>query len=287
MATIEIRHTNNPAIIKIETQQFLVRGSYEYTQDSNKDNSPLMKELFEKFSFIRTVFISANFIAIESPSVNWEIEEKAVTQYIEEYLAQEKPLVIEPEQTRKVPVTVYAESTPNPMAMKFVANKKLVGEIYEFKSVEEATNSPFAKALFNFPYVREVFLDNNYVSIIRHKGVMWDEVIMELREFIRQYIMNGNQIVIEEEQPKAPLPKLDIMSMKIVSILEKFVKPAVASDGGNIEFVSYDKEENKVKVRLQGACSGCPSSSRTLKNGIEGILRKLLKDDNVVVEAIN
>ncbi|MDO4880386.1 MAG: NifU N-terminal domain-containing protein [Capnocytophaga sp.] len=284
--TFEVKHTNNPAIIKIEISKFLVRGSYEYTQESDKSNSPLMQELFEEYPFIRTAFVSANFIALESPTVDWKEYDKKVAKHIEEYILAEKPLVIEPEQFRKVPVTVYAESTPNPMAMKFVANKKLVSQVYEFKNVEEAETSPLAKALFNFPYVKEVFLDNNYVSIMRQKRIMWDEIIMELREFIRQYVMNGNPIVIEQELPKPPLPK-DIMSMKIVSILDKFVKPAVASDGGNIQFVSYDKEENKVKVQLQGACSGCPSSNRTLKNGIEGILRKLLKDETVVVEAIN
>lgn len=286
MITFEVKHTNNPAIIKIEISKFLVRGSYEYTQESDKSNSPLMQELFEEYPFIRTAFVSANFIALESPTVDWKEYDKKVAKHIEEYILAEKPLVIEPEQFRKVPVTVYAESTPNPMAMKFVANKKLVSQVYEFKNVEEAETSPLAKALFNFPYVKEVFLDNNYVSIMRQKRIMWDEIIMELREFIRQYVMNGNPIVIEQELPKPPLPK-DIMSMKIVSILDKFVKPAVASDGGNIQFVSYDKEENKVKVQLQGACSGCPSSNRTLKNGIEGILRKLLKDETVVVEAIN
>ena len=114
---------------------------------------------------------------------------------------------------------------------------------------------------------------------------------MELREFIRTYLMDNKAVIEgvtqEKEVQKKGLPTLDIHSRKIIAILDQYVKPAVASDGGHIQFVSYDKEANLVKVLLQGACSGCPSAKRTLKQGIENILRELMKNETITVEAVN
>jgi len=191
---------------------------------------------------------------------------------------------------------VYAESTPNPAVIKFVANKKLVTSLFEFTSIDEAKSSPMAIELFHFPFVKSVFIDENYVSITKYDIAEWQDITMELREFIRSYIEKGKEIVMAgatgtlkhaEDQKEAHFESLDDTSKEIINILEEYVKPAVASDGGNIQFISYDATSKKVSVMLQGACSGCPSSTYTLKSGIENMLKEMLKDKVETVEAIN
>ena len=187
---------------------------------------------------------------------------------------------------QKLPYTVYAEMTPNPAVLKFVANKPLVGgdQILEFKNIEEAKPSPLASRLFHFPFVKEVFITENYVSVTKFDIVDWEEVTLEIREFIRDYLQSGEPVLsapvntatssataAELAQPIEPLEGID---KKIVEILDEYVKPAVAQDGGNIKFKKYDA--GQVHVILQGACSGCPSSTITLKNGIETMLKQML-----------
>ncbi|EGD34832.1 NifU family protein [Capnocytophaga sp. oral taxon 338] len=293
---LDIQRTTNPAIIKLEAPVILVKGSYQFTTEEQAENSPLAKELLA-IPFIKTVFISANFIALEAlPIVEWDDVAQEVALQVEAYLRRGAPILIDniPEEAvplRKIPVTIYVESTPNPMAMKFVANKKLVSRVYEYKSAQEAAESPLAAALFKFPYVKEVFFDSNYISVIRQPKILWEEVMMELREFIRQYLMAGKpvvRVIVEDGDRPKGLPTLnDIYSRKIIAILDQYIKPAVSSDGGNIQFVSYDKESQVVKVLMQGACNGCPSSKLTLKQGIEAILREKMKNERIVVEAIN
>ena len=224
---LQIHYTADPTIIKLEAPKILVKGSYEYSQPQEATLSPLAQELLA-LPFIKTVFISANFIALQAhPIIEWKDVIEEVTQQIEDYLKAEKPLVIEEEATRKVPITIYVESTPNPMAMKFVANKKLVDKVFEFKNVEEATVSPLAQALFQFPYVKEVFFDSHYISITRQPRVLWEEIIMELREFIRTYLMDNKSVIEgvtqEKEVQKKGLPTLDIHSRKIIAILDQYV----------------------------------------------------------------
>ena len=122
------------------------------------------------------------------------------------------------------PVSVYAESTPNPNAMKFVVNKKIVDDIFEFKSVEETLESPLAKSLFSFPLVKEVFFDFNFVSIIKKIEFNWEENVMEIREFIRSFIQDGNTIVFEENIKKVKAKKnnikIDNVSKEIIKIID-------------------------------------------------------------------
>ena len=208
----------------------------------------------------------------------------------------ELEVIMEDFESKKVPVTVYAESTPNPSAMKFVANKKLVTNSFEFTSIDDAKFSPLATQLVHLPFVKAVFMDENYISITKYEVAEWNDITLELREFIRSYIENGKDIL----QPNAAqslqkttqqlddtFEALDDTSKEIINILEEYVKPAVASDGGNIQFQSYNSESKTVKVILQGACSGCPSSTFTLKNGIENMLKEMLKGKVETVEAIN
>ncbi len=186
---------------------------------------------------------------------------------------------------QRVPVSVYAEMTPNPGVMKFVANKRLIDvDHVEFANIEEAQISPLAAALFNFPFVKNVFISTNFLAVEKYNVVEWDAVTQELRQFILNHIQEGKPVLTAVPAPKAPahadaaedVPAYpeDGIEARIVEILEEYVKPAVAQDGGNIVFAGY---ENKiVKVQLQGACAGCPSSTLTLQQGIKNILQRML-----------
>ncbi len=298
--TFEIQNTSNPAIIKFEANDFLVNHqSFEFKNIEDAKPSPLAQQLFH-LPFVKTVYISQNFIAIEKYNiVEWNEVQNDVLERIESFLKEGGKIIEEVDAPKKVPVTVYAESTPNPSVLKFVANKKLVLQSIEFKSIEEAKASPLAEKLFHFPFVKEVFMDSNYVSVQKYDIVEWEEVTTEVREFIKNFIESGeeavNQQALEKKQKTntketstaAAFEELDDISQQIVSILDEYVKPAVASDGGNIVFESYNEDAKEVRVILQGACSGCPSSTMTLKNGIETMLKDMLHGKVNHVVAIN
>ena len=295
---IKIQPTSNNSIIKFEANKFLVQyTNYEFKNIDEAKNSPLAQQLFY-LPFTKTVYISGNFIAIEKfDIVDWPDVQDEVAKQIEKYLNSNQPIVIENNLNKKTPITVYAEMTPNPAAMKFVTNKKIVAAPFEFKNIDDAKDSELAKALFHLPFVKEVFFDENYVSVIKYEVVEWEDVALEVREFIRSHIENGKEIVSASalqkksaETNKISNPEfenLDETSKQIVDIIEEYVKPAVASDGGNIMFESYNAESKTVKVILQGACSGCPSSTYTLKNGIETMLKSMLQGKVNEVVAIN
>ena len=304
--TINIEPTSNPAIVKFETNQFLTRHeSFEFGNIEEAQKSPLAKQLFH-LPFVKTVFIAQNFIAIEKYNIiEWADVQEEVSEQLLEYLNNDGIIIKAEDNTantsKKVPVTVYAETTPNPSVMRFVANKKLVIAHAEFKNIDATANAPLARELFNFPFVKEIFIDENYISINKYDIANWDEIAMELREFITKYIQDGKDIVLKETlktetvadnvagqvNPSVSNENLDPVSKQVIDILEEYIKPAVASDGGNIMFDSYNEETKTVKVILQGACSGCPSSTATLKNGIETMMRDMLKGQVEYVEAVN
>ncbi|WP_282069358.1 NifU family protein [Olleya namhaensis] len=294
---VSIQETSNPTIIKFELNQFITKHqSFEFNNIDEAKDSPLAQQLFY-LPFVKKVYISSNFIAIERFNiVEWDAVKTEVSEQIESYLNEGGSVVSDSAETKKVAVTVYTESTPNPSVLKFVANKKLVTASYEFTSIETAKPSPMATALFHFPFVKSVFFDENFVSITKYDIAEWSDISFELREFIRTYIEDAKEIVSPDapevveksiEKVEAHFETLDDTSKEIINILEEYVKPAVASDGGNIQFESYDEATKTVKVILQGACSGCPSSTYTLKSGIENMLKEMLagKVDSVV--AIN
>jgi Fe-S cluster biogenesis protein NfuA len=182
--------------------------------------------------------------------------------------------------------------------MKFVANKSLAAEIFEYKNIDEAANSPLAKSLFNFPFVKEVFISANYVSVMKYNMVEWEDIVSEMREFIKKYLEDGKPVLNDEKansvnsnenisSTENTSKTYSAIEKEIISILDEYVKPAVAKDGGNIRFDSYNAETKTVKVILQGACSGCPSSTITLKNGIEAMLKEMLQGQINNVVAIN
>lgn len=294
---INIRNTQNPAIIKFELPDFITKNeNFEFKNIDETKNSPLAKQLFF-LPFVKTVYISGNFIAIERYSiVEWEDVQDDVAEQIENFITSGgKILEIDESATKKQPVTVYGETTPNPATLKFVVSKMITKTAVEFKNIDDTKASPLAKELFNFPFVKEIYMDENYISVSKYDTYSWDEITIELRMFIKHYIENGGPVLDETliEQPKAEkqqiknFENLDTTSQQIINILEEYVKPAVAADGGNILFDSYDETEKRVKVVLQGACNGCPSSTFTLKSGIENMLKDMLRDENIKVEALN
>ncbi len=309
---ITVQPTNNENIVKFVANSFLTQArSFEFGNIEEAKPSPLAQQLFH-LPFVKTVYVSQNFIAIEKYNiVAWDSVKDEVAASITEYLNSGAQVISEAETSKKVPVTVYAESTPNPSAMKFVANKPLADGTFEFKNIDDAVDAPLAKALFTFPFVKEVFISSNYVSIIKYNSVEWIEISNELRSFIREFIEDGkniftddflqkrdNEIKISEEKNDSKLAPLPINNSaknydhsetekEIISILDEYIKPAVASDGGHIAFDSYNPESKTVKVILQGACSGCPSSTITLKNGIQTMMQEMLQGRVTTVEAIN
>jgi len=295
---ISIQPTNNENIVKFVANSFLTRNnSYEFKNIDEANPSPLAQELFY-LPFVKTVYISQNFIAIEKYNiVSWDAVQEDVSETIVTYLNSGKEVVTDINSVKKVPVTVYAESTPNPTVVKFVANKPLADGTFEFKNIDDASHAPLATALFGFPFVKEVFISANYVSIMKYNVVEWQDITMELREFITNYISEGKVVLNDEilQQKKEDdtnttvntATELSDFDKEIVAILDEYVKPAVASDGGHIAFDSFNEDTKTVKVILQGACSGCPSSTVTLKNGIETMLKDMLQGKVLAVEAVN
>lgn len=295
--SLSINNTTSDTIIKFTASSILTSGSHEYNNVDEAKNSPLAQQLFH-LPFIKRVLISANFIALERFSiVEWADVQKEVKEQIENYLNNGGVLITEETTKKLVPVEVYAEVTPNPTVLKFVSNKKLVEFDLEYKNIEEAKNSPLATELFNFPFVKEVFVSENYVSITKFDVVEWNEVTNDIRSYIKQFVAEAKTIVLEGTKPNttknetentiSEAENLDDVSKQIVSILDEYIRPAVAADGGNILFQSYDENSKIVNVLLQGACSGCPSSTITLKNGIENMLKQMIPGKIEEVVAVN
>lgn len=198
---------------------------------------------------------------------------------------------------KTIPYTIYAESTPNPTTMKFVANRVLLEEgLAEYLSFEEAKGSPLAMKLFGFPFVTGVFIQSNFITVMKSDMVSWQDVVIELREFIRDYLSQGGAVVTDFDPNAIRTPEelaattvhaeaMSELEEKIIAILDAEIAPAVAQDGGNITFKGY--ENGVVNVVLRGACSGCPSSTVTLKNGIETLLKNRLPGQVDEVVAIN
>lgn len=295
---ITIQETTNDTILKFNSSKILINGgSYEFTNIDEAKNSLLAQELFY-LPFVKKIFVTANFIAIQRfDIIQWIDVQEEVAEQIEAYLNDGNAVVTEQTTaTKKETIEVYAEATPNPSVMKFGSNKVLTQTDVEFKNIDEANkSSPLAQAIFTFPFVKEVFISDNYISVTKYDMVEWNEVFTELKTFIREYLVEGKTIIKElpreeaatEAEVETPVIALEGVSAQIVNILDEYIKPAVAADGGNIAFKSYDEVNKVVSVVLQGACSGCPSSTATLKNGIETLLRDMLPNQINEVVAIN
>jgi len=189
---------------------------------------------------------------------------------------------------------IYTEQTPNPETLKFVTNKMLFKGTADFRDVSLAKEwSPIAVALFEFPYVSGVYVCNNFVTVSKEMNYAWEDIMPKLKAFIKEYVQEGKPVVNEgfteamaqkeAEQGLGYQYTGDEMELvkKIKELIDTYVKPAVEMDGGNIEFKHF--KEGVVTVILQGSCSGCPSSTVTLKSGIEGMLRRMVPEVTEVV----
>jgi len=298
---ITVQLTNNDNIVKFVTKSFITQSkSYEFNNIDDARESPIAQRLFH-LPFVKTIYISQNFIAIEKfpfnlTQVKWQDVQDEVAELISDYFKSGQPVINEKDNksSKKNPITIYAESTPNPEVLKFVANRTLANTMYEFKNKSETAFAPLANELFNFPFVKEVFMNTNYISITKKNNYTWQEFSNELREFIRNYIEDNktifkDEILQKQEQTNQLTEDRDYSEIEkeIISILNEYIRPAVEGDGGNIAFDSYNIDTKTVKVILQGACSGCPSSTVTLKNGIENMLREMLNGKVEYVEALN
>ena len=287
---IKFKETSREEELEFYSNNFLSEKRIEFNKIEETNDFPLIQQIFY-LPFIKKVTLNKHSIYIEKLNIlEWVDVQEELCSQLQDFL--NNGGVVSKNQIKKTsPVTVYAESTPNPNAMKFVVNKRIVNDIYEFKSLEDSSESPLAKSLFGFEFVNEVFFDFNFVSIIQKPGFKWQENVMDVREFIRSFIQDNNTIVFEENIKKASKVKTDIpiddVSKEIIKIIDENIKPAVASDGGNILFESYETDTKKVNVILQGACSGCPSSTITLKSGIETMLKDMLPGKISEVNAIN
>ncbi len=183
-------------------------------------------------------------------------------------------------------VEVYTEMTPNPETMKFVADMVLYPGVADFPDEESAKGSPLASELFGFPFVKGVFVMNNFVTVTKIPDADWMEIMPTLRQFIKKFLEEGKQVVAPDYQPPQQTAHSDQeVVTKIREILDQYVKPAVEMDGGAIQFKSF--HDGIVELMLQGSCSGCPSSMITLKAGIEGLLKRMVPEvKEVVAEAM-
>jgi len=284
---VKIQRTHNKFINKFEINQFITNHvSYEYNNIDEAKNSKLVQKLFY-LPFVKKVYLTPSFISIERFNiVEWAEVENEVKDLIEDYLNDKLDVISENKIAGVNPISIYTESTPNPSVLKFVSSKLIIEENLEFNNIDEAKEVDFVKKLFGFPFVKSVYLSKNFISITKYDIKDWGEITSELRIFIKNYLEN-NKIEINKVQKNQTEIKLDNTSKEIISILDEYIKPAVSSDGGNILFESYNPKKKLVKVILQGACSGCPSSTITLKNGIENMLKEMLSGKVEVVEAIN
>jgi len=287
---IKFKETSREEELEFYSNIFLSEKRIEFNKIEETIDFPLIQQIFY-LPFIKKVILNKHSVYIEKLNIlKWNDVQEELCSQLEEFL-NNGGLVSKNEIKKVSPVTVYAESTPNPNAMKFVVNKKIVDNVFEFKSIDETIDSPLAKSLFGFDFVKEVFFDFNFVSLIQHQGNNWDENVMDIREFIRSFIQDNNTIVFEDRinnnVKTNSKVEFDDISKEIIKIIDENIKPAVASDGGNILFESYDKNTQKVNVILQGACSGCPSSTVTLKSGIETMLKDMLPGKISEVNAVN
>ena len=183
---------------------------------------------------------------------------------------------------------IYTESTPNPNTLKFVTNKALLlDDAVEFQNAEETAEAPLAKALFNFEGVTNIFISNNFVTITKTDDLLWTEMMIPIKDFLKNYIDDGKTILAENFVKPTKTASNAIneddsdVDIRIKGALDKYVKPAVEMDGGNISFVKF--ENGKLTLQLQGSCSGCPSSTVTLKQGIENLLKRFVPEVKEVV----
>ena len=214
MTAVNIKTTQNPAIIKFEFPDFITQNeNFEFKNIDEAGNSPLAQQLFY-LPFVKTIYISGNFIAIERYNiVEWEDVQDDVAEQINDFVNNGGIIIKASEsKSKKNPATVYGETTPNPAVLKFVVSRMLTKTAVEFKNIDETQASPLAKELFKFPFVKEIFIDENYVSVTKYEVNSWDEISTEIRTFIKEFIENGGTVLDQsllEANPKIEKQKVE------------------------------------------------------------------------------
>lgn len=291
MRQIIIEPTENPKVMKFVADYNLIPGSLELDRTSDISEIPLAQELFN-YPFVERIFVTANFIAVaKQDTIEWEHVVESLKNVIEDELLANPRLYL---QKKREMYQIYSEMTPNPAVMKFVSTKMLMDGFVEVKSKEEAAAIPLAQAIFNeFDFAKEVFISDNFVAVTKNVSVEWHEVMVPVRAFIAEYLQNGGTISdLQPQKHESPVENLinrdyTETEQKISDILNEYVAPAVEGDGGKISLMEYVAETKTAKMLLQGACSGCPSSTATLKGGIENVLKQFLPELVENVEAVN
>ena len=186
-------------------------------------------------------------------------------------------------------IIVSAEDTPNPQSLKFSLNQIIADEKWEVENISEAGRSPLAQKILGFPWATKVFIGENFVTVNKEDWVDWDVITQPLSQMIQEHIAEGQAVLYPpapaegnpSAEDSAEHEKTSPTIIKIKELLAKDIQPAVAMDGGFIAFAGY--ENGTVFLRLQGACAGCPSSSITLKQGIENHLKSHIPEIKEVV----
>ena len=180
-------------------------------------------------------------------------------------------------------MTITWEATPNPQSLKFLVDQPISEEILEITHMDQAKRSPLAGKILGFPWAKSVFLGKNFITVTKEDWVEWDILCDPLAALIQEHLEKGEQVLLPELSKEADTSnKKDSSAVQLIKeILQNEIQPAVAMDGGFIDFVSY--KDKKVYLNLQGACSGCPSSAFTLKEGIEMRLKQSLPEIEEVI----
>lgn len=291
MMRVYIDQTPNPNIMKFVCDETLTAGGLEISKEDAAEESLLAQELLQ-FPFVSKVFITANFVAVQKmDGIEWEMVADEIKEIVNRHLNEGTILL---QFQKEDPFTLYVEMTPNPAVMKFVTNKLLYKGIAEAKNAEDIADFPLAKELYSFDYVKEVFVTENYISITKIQDADWNEIALELRYYLLDYLQSDKEIISENYVPlQNPYEKTFVkkdysdVELEINDIISEYIQPAVAGDGGNIQLIEFEEETKTARMLLQGACSGCPSSTITLKNGIETMLKQMMPGKVENVEAIN
>ena len=175
---------------------------------------------------------------------------------------------------------VQTEVTPNPNSLKFLPGKKVSNSgPYEITNKEDMQNE-LVRNILSINGVEGIFLGQDFISVNKNENIKWDEIKHIVISLINDFYADGKEFVIDENIKEEDLDLSEIES-KIVKILEEKIRPAVARDGGDIKFKEY--KDGKVKVEMQGSCSGCPSSIMTLKQGVENLLKHYIPEIKEVI----
>lgn len=290
---VYIDKTPNPNIFKFVCDRPITDGAHEFTIHNQPVNSPVAKDLLQ-FPFITKVYITANFVAVEkNDTIEWEMAINVIKEIVNKHLDAGTLLIEKVKPKEESAESLYIEMTPNPDVMKFTANRTLYNGIAEARNKDEAQEIPLALALFEFDFVKEVFITDHYVSITKSSESDWNDIAVKIRDFIIDYLNSEKEIISSNYKNNANTAdsnenrEFSELENQIKEILAEYVIPAVAGDGGNIELIEFEENTKTARMLLQGACSGCPSSTLTLKQGIETLLKDMLPGQVEYVEAIN